>query len=341
VTIGHGNLWAGVQSVASYLELCESDRIASLLPFGFNYGFTQLLCALWCGGSLAIDRSPLPADIVAFLREARATVLPAVPPLWMQLLTSATFAEAIPSLRIMMNTGGRLPVEAVRQLRARQPQARLFLMYGLTEAFRATWLCPEEADTYPSSIGRAIPGGEIMILRDDGTPCGVGEVGELVQRGPTVALGYWNDSAATAAVFRPNPCRPTGAPDAERVLFSGDLAMRDEADRIFFLGRRDKLIKTLGHRVSPDEVVDTLYASGEVIEAVVTAEPDGMRGQRIVAVISLVPGGSVARLRAFCRAELPRHMQPARYQLAEELPRVPNGKYDYEAINAQLVATGT
>ena len=287
-----------------------------------------------------IDRSPLPADIVAFLREAQATVLPAVPPLWMQLLTSATFSVPIPSLRIMTNTGGRLPVEAVRQLRSRQPQARLFLMYGLTEAFRATWLCPEEADAHPSSIGRAIPGGEIMILRDDGTPCGVGEVGELVQRGPTVALGYWNDTAATAAVFRPNPCRPPGTPDAERVLFSGDLALRDEAGRIFFLGRRDALIKTLGHRVSPDEVVDALYASGEVTEAVVAAEPDGMRGQRIVAVISLAPGGSVARLRAFCRTELPRHMQPARYQLAEELPRVPNGKYDYEAINAQLVATG-
>lgn len=338
VTISHANLWAGVQSVASYLQLGPADRFASLLPFSFDYGFNQLLCALWCGGTLVIDGSRMPEDIIAWLRSADVTVLAAVPPLWMQLLAVPAFAVPIPSLRIMTNTGGRLPVDAVRRIRANQPQAQLFLMYGLTEAFRATFLPPDEVDAYPSSIGRAIPGAEILVLREDGTPCTADEVSELVQRGPTVALGYWNDPVATAATFRQNPCRVAGAPDAERVVYSGDLVRRDEAGRIFFVGRRDKLIMTLGHRVSPDEVADALYASGEVTEAVVTAEPDGMCGEQIVAVVNLAPGGSVARLRAFCKTELPRYMQPARYQVQEELPRVANGKYDVTAIRAQVAA---
>lgn len=338
VTISHANLWAGIQSVSSYLELRECDRLASLLPFSFDYGFNQLLAALWCGGTLVIERSHLPEDIIEWLRRHEVSVLAAVPPLWMQLLTAPGFAEPMPALRIMTNTGGRLPADAVRRIRAHQPHAKLFLMYGLTEAFRATYLPPDEVDAFPNSIGRAIPGAEIMVVRDDGTPCAAGEVGELVQRGPTVALGYWNDPAATSQRYRPNPLAIDGTPAAERVVFSGDLVRRDESGRLFFIGRRDKLIKTLGHRVSPDEVADALYASGEVTEAVVTAEPDGMRGEQIVAVITLAPGGSVARLRAFCKAELPRHMQPARYQVEEDLPRVPNGKYDVTAIRAQVAA---
>ncbi|HVX39487.1 MAG TPA: AMP-binding protein [Gemmatimonadaceae bacterium] len=338
VTISHANLWAGVQAVTRYLDLRASDRIASLLPFSFDYGLNQLLGALWSRATLVIERSRLADDIVAALRRQEVTVLAAVPPLWMQLLTASAFAEAIPTLRIMTSTGGRLPIDAVRRLRTSQPQARLFLMYGLTEAFRATYLPPDEVDAFPNSIGRAIPGADIMILKDDGTPCGDGEIGELVQRGPTVAVGYWNDPAATATTFRPNPCQVDGMPDHERVVFSGDLVRRDHAGRIFFIGRHDKLIKTLGHRVSPDEVTDALYASGEVAEAVVMAEPDGMRGEQIVAVVTLVPDGSVARLRAFCKTELPRYMQPARYQVEDALPRVSTGKYDVDAIRAQVAA---
>jgi acyl-CoA synthetase (AMP-forming)/AMP-acid ligase II len=338
VTISHANLWASVQSVASYLPLGPTDRLASLMPFSFDYGFSQLLCALWCGGTLVIERSRTPEDIIAGLRNAAVTVLAAVPPLWMQLLTTPAFDLPIASLRIMTNTGGRLPVEAVRRIRASQPQAQLFLMYGLTEAFRATFLPPDEVDAHPSSIGRAIPGAEILMLREDGTPAMTDEVSELVQRGPTVALGYWNDPIATAAIFRANPCRVPGTPDVERVVYSGDLVRRDEAGRIYFVGRRDKLIETLGHRVSPDEVADALYASGEVTEAVVTAESDGMCGEQIVAVVNLAPGGSVARLRTFCKTELPRHMQPARYQVQEDLPHVASGNYDVTAIRAQVAA---
>jgi len=333
VTITHANLWAGALAVSGYLHITAADRIASLLPFSFDYGFNQLLCAVLNGASLVVERSPLPQQIALTLRERGVTLLPCVPPLWLQLLGAPEFRAApLPTLRAMTNTGGRLPVEAVRRLRQAQPQAQLVLMYGLTEAFRATYLPADEVDAHPDSIGRAIPGAEIMVLREDGTECSPGEEGELVQRGPTVAAGYWNDPEATARVFRANPRRPAGAPDAERVVFSGDVVRRDESGRLYFVGRRDRIIKTLGFRVSPDEVCEVLYASGEVAEALVGAEPDDQRGERIVAYVVLTPTGDAGRLQRFCRAELPRYMQPARIDVMPALPRTSSGKFDLRAV---------
>jgi amino acid adenylation domain-containing protein len=332
-TITHGNLRAGIKAVTESIGITGDDRIASLLPFSFNYGGSQLLCSVASAATLVIERSPVPQQIVTTLRNEGVTVLPAVPPLWLQLLAAPAFTSApIDSLRAMTNTGGRLPVEAVRKLRAAQPGASLFLMYGLTEAFRGTCLDPAEVDRHPDSIGRAIPGGEIMVLRDDGTPCGPGEVGELVQRGPTVGLGYWKDPGATALAFRPNPLRPAGTPDRERVLFSGDLVRRDEDGLLYFLGRRDRMIKTMGYRVSPDEVAEVLYASGQIVECVVDAEPDALRGDLIIARVVLAKEGCTKRLRAFCRGELPRYMQPARIDVLDALPRTTSGKYDMESV---------
>jgi acyl-coenzyme A synthetase/AMP-(fatty) acid ligase len=227
----------------------------------------------------------------------------------------------------------------VRRLRVAQPQAKLVLMYGLTEAFRATYLDPTEVDDHPDSIGRAIPGAEILVLRPDGTECGPGEEGELVQRGPTVAAGYWNDPESTARVFRSNPRRPSGAPDAERVVFSGDMVRRDDGGRLYFIGRQDRIIKTLGFRVSPDEVCDVLYASGQVAEALVGGEPDGQRGERVVAYVVLRDGGDMGKLQRFCKTELPRYMQPARIQVMGALPRTTSGKFDLKAAQALAEST--
>jgi amino acid adenylation domain-containing protein len=341
VTITHANLWAGARAVSTYVNVTPTDRIASLLPFSFDYGFNQLLCAVMNGASLVVERSPLPQQIALTLRERAVTVLPCVPPLWLQLLVAPEFhGSPLPALRAMTNTGGRVPVEAVRRLRLVQPQAQLFLMYGLTEAFRATYLPPDEVDAHPDSIGRAIPGAEIMVLREDGTECESGEEGELVQRGPTVAAGYWNDAEATARVFRPNPRRPSGAPDAERVVYSGDVVRRDEEGRLYFVGRRDRIIKTLGFRVSPDEVCEVLYASGEVAEALVGAEADDQRGERIVAYVVLTAGGDAGRLQRFCRAELPRYMQPARIDVMPALPRTGSGKFDLRAVEERAAGGG-
>jgi acyl-CoA synthetase (AMP-forming)/AMP-acid ligase II len=335
VTITHANLWAGVRAVTSYVGITDQDRIASLLPFSFDYGFSQLLCAVFSGAALIVERSPFPQEIAVALRRHGVTVLPCVPPLWLQLLAAADFRSSpCPSLRAMTNTGGRVPTDAVRALRKLQPQARLFLMYGLTEAFRATYLAPEEVDDYPDSIGRAIPGSEILVLREDGSECDSNEEGELVQRGPTVGAGYWRDPEMTAKVYRPNPRRPAGAPESERVVFSGDVVRRDEGGRLFFLGRRDQLIKTLGYRVSPDEVCDVLYASGEVAEAVVGAEPDAAITNRIVAYVVLRETGDAKRLDGFCRRELPRYMQPARIVPLPSIPRTTSGKFDMAAARA-------
>jgi amino acid adenylation domain-containing protein len=341
IAVSHANLWAGITAVSSYIGITEGDRLAGLLSFSFDYGFNQLLCAVAARATLVVELSPLAQRIVATLRAERVTILPAVPALWLQLLGVADFAEPLPSLRAMTNTGGRIPTEAVRALRRQQPQAQLFLMYGLTEAFRATYLPPEEVDAHPDSIGRAIPGAEILVLRDDGTECTTGEVGELVQRGPTVTLGYWSNPEATAAVFRPHPRRPVGAPDGERVVYSGDLVRRDACGRLFFVGRRDALIKTLGYRVSPDEIADVLHASGEVAEAVVATEPDAVRGERIIAVVVLRAGGALDRLEAFCRRELPRHMVPTRIELREVLPRLASGKYDLSRVRAALAVASS
>jgi amino acid adenylation domain-containing protein len=337
VAISHANLWAGASAVVDYLGLGGDDRIASLLPFSFDYGLNQLLCSARTGAVLVVERSPIHHRIVETLRTREVTVLPAVPPLWLQLLTVDSFRDRpLPALRVMTNTGGRLPLHAVGQLRRGQPQADLVLMYGLTEAFRSTYLAPGIVDRKPGSIGRAIPGAEILVLDERLGRCRPGETGQLVHRGATVALGYWNDPQATARVFRPHPLRPPGAPDSERVVFSGDLVYQDEDGDLFFVSREDKLIKTLGHRVSPDEVAEALYDSGEVAEALVASEPDELRGARIVAYVVLADGGSLDRLQAFCARELPRYMQPSRIELRSVLSRTPSGKHDPAATVAQL-----
>lgn len=334
VVMAHRNLWAGVRIVAGYLDIRRDDRIASLLPFSFVYGFNQLTLALHTGATLIVERSALPQEIVATLRREEVTVLAAVPPLWLSLLSVPAFRdEPLASLRVATNAGGRLPPATVRELRRAQPQARLFLMYGLTEVFRSTFLPPEEVDAHPDSMGRAIPQSTVYVVGEDRrTLCAPGETGELVHGGPTVGLGYLHDAETTARVFVDNPFLTPGEEGPPRVVYSGDMVRRDEEGRLYYVGRRDRMFKTLGFRVSPDEITDVLYASGEVAEAIVVTEPDAQRGERIVACVVLKEGGTLEALRRFCGVELPRYMQPARYDVRTELPRNASGKHDVLAM---------
>ena len=326
VLLSHGNLRACARTVSGYLGLRADDRTASLLPFSSVYGFNQLLCAVATRGALVVEASPLASAVARTLRGCEVTVLAAVPPLWHALLQAPEFTAApIPSLRILQNAGGHLPRESAARLRRIHPRASLFLMYGMTEVMRSTWLPPDEVERRPGSMGRAIPGATVDVVDADGRPCPPGRAGELVHRGPTVALGYWNDPARTAEVFRP-------APGGARAVHSGDVVRRDRAGFLYFVGRRDRLIKTQGYRVGPDEVADVLHASGQVAEAVVTAERDPARGERIVTHVVLAAGGSRERLQAFCRAEMPRWMHPARIEVHHALPRTPAGKYDTETL---------
>ena len=333
VLVSHSNLWAGAVAVAGYLDVRPDDRIASVLPFGFVYGFNQLMCCLVSGAALVVERASLGQDLAESLREDRITIFAAVPPLWLQLLRAPGFTNVpLPGLRILTCAGGRLPPEAALAIRRAQPQAKLVLMYGLSEVFRSTYLPAEEVDAHPDSMGRAIPGAQVFVVREDLSICPPGEVGELVHRGPTVALGYWNDAEATDRVFRLGPLLSLGIPAGERVVFSGDFVRCDESGRLYYVGRRDQMIKSLGYRISPDEVADVIHASEQVLEVVVLGEPDPARGQRIVAAVSLRPGGSAAAIKTYCAGELPRYMQPARIVVLPALPRGPAGKYDLEAI---------
>ena len=170
------------------------------------------------------------------------------------------------------------------------------------------------------------------MVRDDGSLCDTDEVGELVHSGPTVTQGYWNDPERTDRVYRPHPV--VGAD--ELVVYSGDMVRRDGEGFLYFVGRRDRMIKTLGYRVGPDEILDVLYASGEIEEGVVTAEEDGDRGQRVVAFVVLREEGSVVRLKRYCQAELPRYMQPSQITEVEAIPKSPNGKHDVIALRREL-----
>lgn len=331
VVFSHGAMAVAIDTVVDYLGLAADDRIMSLLPFSSVYGLNQLLCAVRCAATLVVSLTPVPHQILSEARTHAATVLAAVPPLWLQLLATPAFRTSpIESLRTLQNAGGHLPVAAVRQLRLAMPNARLFLQYGMTETFRSTFLDPSEVDAHPDSIGRAVPGATITVVAAGGARCAPGEIGELVFGGPTLADGYWDAPEQTAATFRADPFNRGGA----KVVFSGDLVRYDEDGLLYYVSRRDRLIKSLGFRIGPDEIVDVLHASGEIREAVITAEPDAVRGERIIAHVVLAPEGSLQRLQLFSRTELPRHMQPARIEPCALIPRLPSGKYDLDALRA-------
>jgi acyl-coenzyme A synthetase/AMP-(fatty) acid ligase len=266
-------------------------------------------------------------------------VLAAVPPLWLQLLSTRAFTTAPPpTLRIAQNAGGHLPVAAVRRIRELLPTTRLFLQYGQTETFRSSYLDPGLVDQHPDSMGRPIPGAEIFVVRADGSECGPNEEGELVFRGPTMAAGYWDDPERTAQVFR--PFRMCGMDETDRrAVFSGDRVRRDSDGLLYFVARAERLIKTMGFRVGPDEVVDVLLASGRVREALVTAEPDAHRGERIVAHVVLESGANAREVLGYCRREMPSHMMPARVEVYETLPCLITGKYDVNGLRRRSSST--
>jgi acyl-CoA synthetase (AMP-forming)/AMP-acid ligase II len=204
-------------------------------------------------------------------------------------------------------------------------------MYGLTEAFRSTYLPPEELDRRPGSMGKAIPETEINVI-EDGRECAPGEVGELVHRGPTVTLGYWRDPEATARVFRPLP--GTGGEKSEIAVFSGDWVRKDEDGFLYFVGRRDNMIKTQGFRVSPDEIEEMVQESGLVGEVAALGVPDPVAGAAIE--VHVVPRErqdfSEAALLGFCRKNMPRHMVPKAVHLHEALPKTATGKIDRKSL---------
>jgi acyl-CoA ligase (AMP-forming) (exosortase A-associated) len=345
VVLSHRNMVAGAKSVAGYLGNHPADTLLAALPLSFDAGFSQLTTAFHAGARVVLLNYLLPRDVLKAMEREKVTGLTAVPPLYIQ-LTSLEWPAAIGEhLRYFANTGGRMPRETLAALRQRVPKARPFLMYGLTEAFRSTYLPPEEVDRRPDSIGKAIPNAEILVLREDGTECGPDEPGELVHRGALVGMGYWADAAKTAERYRPLPAgvggREPGLMLPEIAVFSGDTVRRDAEGFLYFIGRRDEMIKTSGYRVSPTEVEEVLYATRLVGECVAFGVDDAALGQAIQ-VIATAPDGSdgvdLEALRAECRQRMPAYMVPAGIEARPgPLPRNPNGKLDRKLLATQWV----
>ena len=331
VMLSHANLWLGAISVAHFLRLEPDDRTLAVLPLSFDYGQNQLL-STWAAGACAAPIDYLTArDVIRAVERTGATTLAGVPPLWVQLL-EADWPDAT-TLRRLTNSGGALTPRVVEALRQRFPAADLYPMYGLTEAFRSTYLDPALVDMHPGSIGRAIPFAEIAAVRPDGTRAGPEEPGELVHAGPLVAQGYWRDPERTAHRFRPAPDFMTPG----IAVWSGD-TVAEGADGLFrFVGRDDEMIKSAGNRISPQEVEEAILAGGEVREAVAIGTEDDRLGQAIVAVVAGDAGQEPA-LRARLRTMLPSFMQPQRYDWRAELPRNANGKLDRALLRREVTS---
>jgi acyl-CoA ligase (AMP-forming) (exosortase A-associated) len=340
VVLSHRNMVAGARSVAQYLKNHASDRILSALPLSFDAGLSQLTTAFHVGASVTLIDYLVPRDMITAVERERITGLTAVPPLWIQLAQLEWPEAARNSLRYIANTGGRMPRATLDALRTALPKTLVFLMYGLTESFRSTYLPPSELDRRPDSIGKAIPNAEVLVAREDGTPCAAGEPGELVHRGALVSLGYWNDPEKTAERFKPAPGQPKGLVMPEIAVWSGDTVRMDEEGFLYFIGRRDEMIKTSGYRVSPTEVEEVIYATGLVGEAAALV-PHSVLGQAIVVVVTARDGVRLdtQELLAQCRQHLPGFMVPARVIAHEgSLPRNPNGKIDRKRIAQELHA---
>ena len=343
VVLSHRNMVAGAKSVASYLENSSQDTLLAALPLSFDAGFSQLTTAFHAGGRVVLLNYLMPRDVLKAMEREHVTGLTVVPPLYIQ-LSQLEWPVAIGEhLRYFANTGGRMPFETLTLLRQRVPKAKPFLMYGLTEAFRSTYLPPDEVDRRPDSIGKAIPNAEILVLREDGSPCGPDEPGELVHRGALVGMGYWNDPEKTAERYKllavGTPGRPSGLQLPEYAVFSGDTVRRDAEGFLYFIGRRDEMMKTSGYRVSPTEVEEVLYATQLVGECVAFGVDHPTLGHAIHVIATPATATGAIDLNVLmseCRVRMPAYMVPTVIEVvAGPLPRNPNGKIDRKLLSTE------
>ena len=327
VMLSHANMWLGAVSVATYLGLADDDVTLAVLPLSFDYGQNQLLSTWYAGGCVVPLDYLTPRDVIKACARHGVTTLAAVPPLWVQLVEQDWSNDAVTPMRRLTNSGGALTAELVRKLRALFTGARLFPMYGLTEAFRSTFLDPALVDSHPTSMGKAIPFAEILVIGDQGDVTAADEEGELVHCGPLVAQGYWRDAARTAERFKPAPAASEGGGMA---VWSGDRVRRDADGLLYFVGRRDAMIKSAGNRISPQEIEEAALASGLVAEAVALGVPDEMLGQAVHLIVR--GSGDDQGLKSALKRDLPNFMQPQVIRWVDKMPTNPNGKVDRTAL---------
>jgi acyl-CoA synthetase (AMP-forming)/AMP-acid ligase II len=332
--LSHANLALGAVSVAEYLKLASNDVTLAVLPLSFDYGQNQLLSTWQAGGCVVPLDYLTPRDVIKACAKHRVTTLAAVPPLWVQLAEQDWSEEAIAPMRRLTNSGGALTPSLVKGLRSIfGAKTDIFAMYGLTEAFRSTYLDPSLIDANPTSMGRAIPFAEIMVVAKDGSEADPQEHGELVHAGPLVAQGYWQDPERTAARYKP---APAFSHYGGMAVWSGDTVWRDADGLLYFVGRDDAMIKTSGNRVSPTEVEEAAIESGLVAEACALGRKDERLGEAIVLFVRGLADADEAALAAHMKATLPNFMQPADYVWLRDFPKNANGKLDRDGLKGLL-----
>jgi amino acid adenylation domain-containing protein len=337
VVLSHRNILDGAIIVGSYLGVKHEDTILALLPFHFDYGLNQLMLAMLNGAELVLHKYIFPESLFKCIDKNKVTILPALPPVW-----SSVFNEkyvdidmvlkkrSLSSVRVITNTGGKLTLKLILKIRDIFSKAEIFLMYGLTEAFRSTYLEPKWVDRKPESIGKAIPGVRVEIIDRNNKICAPNEVGELVHFGALISKGYWGDPKQTAIRFRANPLLKENS-YLEKVVYSGDLAYKDDDGFIFFVGRKDEMIKISGYRVSPTEV-ETLIMQHKNIEEAVAFSMEVGDETIIRAVISLTGQTQPSHLKLFFKKIAPAHLIPKEFIIVATMPKMSNGKVDRSKI---------
>lgn len=333
VMMTHRNIDAAADSITTYLENTPDDVILNVLPISFDYGLYQVLMAARLGATLVLEKSfAFPQAVFEVMRRERVTGFPIVPTMAALILQMRDLAPgAFPDLRYVTNTAAALPPAHILRLQELFPGVRLYSMYGQTECKRCTFLPPDELVRRPGSVGIAIPNTEAYVIDEAGMRVSPGAVGELVIRGPHVMQGYWRDAAATDRALKP------GVQPWERVLHTGDLFRTDEEGFLYFVGRKDDIIKSRGEKVSPKEVENVLYALPGVREAAVFGVPDPVLGQAIKAIVALDAGVTLTpeEITRHCARHLEDFMVPRTVELRDALPKSENGKIDRRAVAAE------
>ncbi|KKO46901.1 acyl--CoA ligase [Arsukibacterium ikkense] len=336
VVLSQRNMLVGASSVASYLHNTADDVILALLPLSFDYGLSQLTTAFLTGASVVLLDFFLVQDVVRAVARHGVTGIAAVPPLWAQLAKAKWPEGSSDSVRYLTNSGGAMPLALLSQLQAIFSRAEPYLMYGLTEAFRSTYLPPVDLARKPGSMGKAIPNAEILVVREDGSLCGPNEPGELVHRGPLVSLGYWNSPEKTAERFKFDPIIANGIQLRSPAVWSGDTVKADEEGYLYFIGRRDEMIKTSGYRVSPTEVEEAIYRlDPALVDVAAMGIYDGVDQAILVVVATSGANPDVNSWQTQLKRSLPSFMQPKAIIVLPSLPKNANGKIDRKTLASQ------
>jgi len=331
VMLTHLNIVSAATSITTYLENTADDIILNVLPLSFDYGLYQVLMAFKIGGTIVLEKSiGYPFALMETLRRENVTGFPIVPTVASVLLQLNLKAQEFPHLRYITNTAAVLPTERIRQLRDAFPNAKIFSMYGLTECKRVSYLPPDQIDVRPGSVGRGMPNEEVYIVDDHGARVAPGVVGELVVRGSNVMKGYWELPDETARMLKPGPL------PNEMVLYTGDLFRADDEGYLYFVGRKDDIIKTRGEKVSPREVEEVLHRLDGVAEAAVIGIPHEVLGQSIKAVVRLRPGVALTRhdVLRHCAAHLEDFMVPQVVEFRDVMPQTTTGKISKRELSA-------